>query len=69
MDSLDPLKLLSFFLRSNPDILRSTLDADDIKGGAVGWEETLRLHADPGSRVPTPMGSIEHLDHFSDNSN
>ncbi len=48
-------------LRSNPDILRSTLDAEDIKGGQLGWAEKLRLHADPGSTMHTPMGSTEQL--------
>ena len=53
----------TFFLphRSNPDILRSNLDEDDIKGGNHSWTETLRLHADAGSRVQTPMGSTEEL--------
>jgi len=48
--------------RSNPDILRSTLDAEDIKGGQLGWAEKLRLHADPGSTMHTPIGSTEQLD-------
>lgn len=54
------------FCRSNPDILRSTLEADDIKGGEIGWAETLRRHADPGSQVPTPFGSSEQLNNLND---
>ena len=39
-------------LRSNPDILRSTLDDHDaIKGEGGAWNEYLMLHADPGSQV------------------
>ena len=38
--------------RSNPDILRSTLEGHDvIKGEGGAWAEYLRLHADPGSQV------------------
>ena len=55
--------------RSNPDILRSNLDADDIKGGHHSWTETLRLHADPGSCVATPIGSTEHLNELNDSTN
>ena len=47
--------------RSNPDILRSTLDSCDIKTSGRGWNEVLRLHADPGSQIPTPLGSTEYL--------
>lgn len=50
------------YFRSNPDILRSTLEASAITSGGRGWSETLQLHADPGSQVHTPMGSTEHLD-------
>lgn len=40
--------------RSNPDILRSTLDQSDIRGTCM---RLVHLHADPGSQVPTPLGS------------
>lgn len=50
--------------RSNPDILRSTLDDHAaIKGEGGAWSEYLRLHADPGSQVPSPFGSTEFLSH------
>lgn len=54
--------------RSNPDILRSTLDSAHITGGNQVWSEALRLHADPGSSLPTPIGSVEQLNEFSDSS-
>ena len=54
--------------RSNPDILRSNLDSDDITGDHHAWTETLRLHADAGSCVPTPIGSMEHLNELNDST-
>ena len=48
--------------RSNPDILRSTLDIDLITNPSL---DILRRHADPGSSVATPIdtptGSLENL--------
>ncbi|CAI8006340.1 Low density lipoprotein receptor adapter protein 1 [Geodia barretti] len=44
--------------RSNPDILRSTIDIQDVRGGTM---DMLHLHADPSSHVATPVGSTENL--------
>jgi hypothetical protein len=44
--------------RSNPDILRSTIAVQDVRGGAL---DMLHLHADPSSHVATPLGSTEDL--------
>lgn len=46
-------KLTEYYVcRSNPDILRSTLeDHGAIKGEGKAWTDFLRLHADPGSQV------------------
>jgi len=40
--------------RSNPNILRSTLEHSDITGGSM---TLVHLHTDPGSTVTTPVDS------------
>ena len=40
--------------RSNPDILRSTVDLDAITHPSL---EVVKLHADPASRGATPHGT------------
>lgn len=60
--------------RSNPDILRSTIDIKDVRGEPPelhvanllthltgGTLDLLHLHADPSSHVATPIGSTENL--------
>ena len=44
--------------RSNPDILRSTLDMADVKHPSLAL---LKLHADPSSCAGTPSGSTDNL--------
>ena len=44
--------------RSNPDILRSTLDTDEVKHPSL---DLVQLHADPSSRAGTPSGSTDNL--------
>ena len=44
--------------RSNPDILRSTLDMAEVKHPSLAL---LKLHADPSSCAGTPTGSTDNL--------
>lgn len=44
--------------RSNPDILRSTLDMEEVKHPSLAL---LKLHADPSSCSGTPSGSTDNL--------
>lgn len=44
--------------RSNPDILRSTVELDAITHPSL---EVVKQHADPASRGTTPYGSQENL--------
>lgn len=44
--------------RSNPDILRSTLDMEEVKHPSL---TLVQLHADPSSHAGTPSGSTDNL--------
>ena len=44
--------------RSNPDILRSTLEKDDVTHPSL---DLIRQHADANSQATTPIGSQENL--------